>query len=162
MKFLFILIFVASCNFVFSHKYYFGFAEIEYNEINQTIEGTLTFNTEDIEKHLLNEGMEFKDLASCRTFQLQEIETALFKHLKISGNDKSLILKLEAYEVFLDGTSQFYFTSETFKPVSQFNIQFDLLFNIFEEQQNKITLIYRNKKYTEIFLHNNIQKILEL
>jgi hypothetical protein len=59
---------------------------------------------------------------------------------------------LDGFEVMLNGNIQFYLSAKIKQPLNEIKIKFDLLMNKFPEQQNKLTIRYRDKKLTFNYL----------
>ncbi len=157
MKILFLLLILFSTSGLFAHNYYFAFAEVEYNDVSQRIEATLSVSTHDLEKamriqHADNADV-FNDISTVRKGSEEEayIESYLLKHFKISA-DNPCFLKMIGFEVQMNGVTYFYFESTPFKIKQSITFEFDLLMNENELQQNKITFLYRGKSYTRPFL----------
>ena len=136
-----------------AHDFYFAFAEVAYDEITERIQVTVVVTTHDLEKSMLVHGNEIHISAASTSdssvFSL--IEKKLNKGLFfISGNERSM-LKLDGYEPQLNGTTLFYLSCGL-KTQGELLVHFPLLMDVFPEQQNKITWMYRGEKETYIFL----------
>jgi hypothetical protein len=147
----------------FGHEYFFGFSEVEYNDISRKFECTIIVSTHDLELALENEGVETGDLAEISKgdqgfFNVQEY---LNKHFKIWTTDL-VNLNMVGSEVSLNGTTSFYFESDVIEIAPEIKVSFDLLMDIFKQQQNKITLTYRNNRYTRTFLYTERVQSIEL
>lgn len=140
----------------FSHDYYFAFAEVEYNEMNGELQATLIVSTHDLENTLRKKGTIERDLSSYSsdTSALRNIQNELLKGFSIQIGTKTLNLTLEGMEVQLTGLTNFYFSAKEIPSLKTISVKFDLLMDVFAEQQNKLTFIYRNTKNTYVFMSN--------
>lgn len=157
-----------------AHEFYFAYAELAYNEMNQKFEGTLIFTTHDLEKALEPKGsligkLEQSDESSPIRAQLEKY---INQHLHISygcaldSNAFDAVCQtqfiLEGISPALNGTIECYISAPAkllYLPAhlglnysTILNVQFDALFESFSGQQNKLTLIYRNQKETLNFI----------
>jgi len=157
-----------------AHEFYFAYAELAYNELNQKFEGTLLFTTHDLEKALEPKGTLIGKLE--RSDESSPIRTQLEKyinqHLHISygcaldSNAFDVLCRtnftVEGISPALNGTIEcfisapaklLYLPAQLGQPYSTIlQVQFDNLFESFSGQQNKLTLIYRNQKETLNFI----------
>ena len=162
LRFFFIFSFLISSFSASSHEYYFGFAEVEYKSDSKVLEATLILSTHDVESFLFNNGVDVKHLEDASPLLKPEIGEALMKYFSIKSGDEKAIFILEAYEVQLNGVTNFYFTSEKIELTKHLELSFDILFKEFPKQQNKITFIYKNKTYTEMFMPHKAEGKIEL
>lgn len=147
----------------FGHEYFFGFSELEYNDISQKFEATLIVSTHDLERALEIAKVESGDLAKLKagSDELIAVENYLNKYFIVKTNER-VKFNLIGSEVFLNGTANFYFESETIEFNNKLSVKFDLLMDIFKQQQNKITLNYRNKSYTRTFLYTEREQLIAI
>jgi hypothetical protein len=82
-------------------------------------------------------------------------------HFVVEAKEK-IKFNLVGSEVFLNGRTNFYFESESIEIKRELKITFDLLMDVFKQQQNKITLTYRDKKYTRTFLYTDRKHLLTI
>ncbi len=174
-KVLFLLLVIGSSfSQSWAHEFYFAYAELAYNEMNQKFEGTLIFTTHDLEKALEPKGsligkLEQSDESSPIRAQLEKY---INQHLHISygcaldSNAFDAVCQtqfiLEGISPALNGTIECYISAPAkllYLPAhlglnysTILNVQFDALFESFSGQQNKLTLIYRNQKETLNFI----------
>lgn len=174
-KVLFLLLVISSSfSKSWAHEFYFAYAELAYNEMNQKFEGTLLFTTHDLEKALEPKGsligkLEQSDESSPIRAQLEKY---INQHLHISygcaldSNAFDAVCQtqfiLEGISPSLNGTIECYISAPAkllYLPThlglsysTILNVQFDALFESFSGQQNKLTLIYRNQKETLNFI----------
>jgi hypothetical protein len=157
-----------STNF-FAHNSYFAFAEIEYKEKESKIEATLVLTAHDFEEFLKNSNRIRSTLENALSDSVESeiILTEINQHFAISSGiiefaKNQIKLKYDGYQLLLNGNIEFYFSAWNVLPQSAFTIRFDLLMDFFPEQQNKVTLIYRTKKRTCVFLRNTPIQSIEL
>lgn len=150
------IFFIFISSMTFAHDYYFAFAEVEYDEMKGELQATLIVSTHDMENMLRKKGVTERDLSSyCNdTIALRNIQNELLKGFSIQIGTKTLNLTLEGMEVQLTGLTNFYFSAKEVSALESVSIKFDLLMDVFAEQQNKLTFIYRNTKNTYVFLSN--------
>ena len=146
-----------------SHDYFFSFTEMEYNDVTRKFEVTITVSTHDLELAYEKNGDIKLDL---EYFESQSETTILLKdyfknHFRIQTENEKCVLNLIAYESSLNGTTNFYFESESIDITHKLTLRNDILMDQYQQQQNKITLYYRSKSYTNDFLSNEkIQTII--
>ncbi len=172
---LFMLFLVNSKDFK-AHPYFFAFAEVEYNELSQTIEATIIGSAHDVEGVLKEINIISTSLDEARKNKEEyfAINAFLNKHfcihsadsLSLAGLDSALPPQLEfvldGFEVLLNGDVQFYLSTNIVNPTNQFYVKFDLLMDKFPEQQNKLTIRYRNSKRTFNFLTTTKSQFIRL
>jgi len=138
----------------FGHTYFFGFSELEYNEISQKFECTIIASTHDLQRALDQNDVKSGDLTmlSPNSGKFRAVETYLNTHFKVWT--KGLVrFRMIGNEVSMNGTTSFYLESEVTGIDSEVKISFDLLMDSYQQQQNKITLKYRGNNYTKTFLY---------
>lgn len=148
----------------YAHNYYFAFAELEYNELDLTLEATIIASAHDIESIYIANGIISKSLENAKKNKKEyyAINDDLNKHFllsdlrynsKISPESTTQIeFILEGFEVLLNGNVQFYLSAKLKEPLLNFNVTFDLLMERFPDQQNKLTIRFRDKKMTYNYL----------
>lgn len=156
---LLLIISICISGLAFSHDYFFAYAEVEYNDVSQRVEGTITVTTHDLERALEINGILSEELDPKRlnSDEIKKVENFLFEHFNIKFSS-SCILRIVGFESLLNGISNFYFESDPilFEGNAEFN--FDLLMGEFPGQQNKISFIYRNTTKTLTFLPTETNK----
>jgi len=148
---LLILLIVVSPLLSQAHAFYFGFAEVEYNTMTEKLEMTLTVTTHDLERAFEEKGMKIENVVSLSEEDIKNIEEYVQNHLNLINGSNQSDFSLVGNEVFLDGTSNFYFESAPFTLTESLEIRFDVLMDIFPDQQNKLTFYYKDKTYTAAF-----------
>ena len=173
----FILVFILFVSsFTFAHTYYFAFAEVEYNEMNKSLEATIIASAHDVESVLRENDVISKSLDYAKKNKKEYYATNDFlnKHfsvytgdsLSFSTLDSSLPPQLEfvmdGFEVLLNGDVQFYLSAKIQYPINQFYVKFDFLMEKFPEQQNKLTFRFRDKKFTNNYLTTTRIQLIKL
>jgi hypothetical protein len=151
-------------NSSFAHKFYFAFAEIEYNVMQEKIEGTLIFTAHDLSDYLTSEKIISKDLEKLSHDSVSNnlLENGIFKNFIITYKNSNIELKIIDFFLTKNGLIEIYFTSEKIKLSQEIEIQFSTLMDFFPTQQNKITFIENNLKQTSVFLANDYIKTIKL
>jgi len=150
---------------LFAHNFYFAFAEVEYNELNQRLEVSLSGTAHDFEAAILKEyGYTCKwGKATLTSKDTNIIENYINKHLSfhydcMSATSNavetcSTIFHLEGIQFNKDGSFMcFLSTPIQTNSMKNMSAQFDFLMELFPEQQNKLTFIYRDKSHTLSFI----------
>ncbi len=139
---------------LYAHEYYFAFAELELNPFTSRLEGTVMLTKHDFERALNSLGIAVNDLSeelSDSTLQT-EVEHYLNQHLTFNTENYHSAFELEGFESFLNGQLYLYLSSEAPVNPGQFSVHFDLLMETYPDQQNKITLYYKERSYTKAFI----------
>ncbi len=140
-----------------AHDTYFAFAEVEYNDMNGTLEATLTVSTHDLER-LLQE----KELIS-GALSSTPIDSILISHISPLINtsfsfsfpeNQAMLWDIEGIENTLTGTTNIYLSTAVRNITDTFSVRFDLFMDRYPEQQNKMTFIYHENKTTRVFLNS--------
>lgn len=154
--------FMANVNF--AHKYYFGFAEVEYNQMQERLEGTLIFSLHDLEDVLLKKGViEYKfEQLKHDSITMQRISREVFSSFSVYHALQKIQLKLIDFFLTKTGTVELYFNSERVRLANRIEIQFSTLMEEFPEQQNKITFIQQTAKQTAVFLNKETKNELTI
>ena len=163
MRFL-IVIFLSFSSLVRAHDYYFAFAEVDYNDLTEEIHATVIVSTHDLEKMLRSKGIISKDLASYSNNEeaIRSIQTEIQKGFSFRFSGEQRTMEFEGMELLLTGNTQFYFSLKQVKSLERVTVKFDFMMDVFKEQQNKMTLIYRNSKTTFVFLTSQKEQDLIL
>jgi hypothetical protein len=172
---LFVLLLVNSKD-IKAHPYFFAFAEVEYNELSQSLEATIIASAHDLENELKENKIISTALDEARKNNKEyfAINAFLNKHFCIHSVDSlslvtldsalppQLEFNLDGFEVLLNGEVQFYLSAKIAHSTDQFYVKFDLLMDKFPEQQNKLTMRYRNSKNTFNFLTTTKSQFIRL
>lgn len=156
----------------FAHNFYFAYAEVEYNELNQRLELSLSGTAHDFEAALLKEyGYSCKwGKVNLTTKDTNLIENYINKHLRFSYDCKnetstsfencSTTFHLEGIQFNKDGSFMCFLSAPIQSNLMQnLSAQFDFLMETYSEQQNKLTFIYRDKSQTLVFIKPQSQAI---
>lgn len=148
----------------FAHQYYFGFAEVEYNQMDERLEGTLILSAHDLEDALLKQGTitEKFDRLSHDSLTIRKIGEELFNTFHCYEQGREIRLLPVDFFLTKNGLIEFYFQSETVDLGNGLEIEFTTLMNEFPQQQNKITFIQGTQKQTAVFLQENKRRQLEI
>ncbi len=165
MKFIFLFLssFLLSVS-AWSHSYYFGFAEIQYNEINHTLETTIVLSAHDLEDVLMkSKGIE-KSLEFLINDSLAnlEIEKFILNSFELAFDNQKADFHLLGYEISKTGMIQIYLLAENVVLKEKIDITFSTMMDVYEAQQNKLTFIQNNKKQTMVFLQNQKSSVIQL
>lgn len=168
------ILFISS--FSFAHKYYFAFAEVEYNEMNKTLETTIIASAHDVEFVLKENDVISKSLDQAKKNKKEyyAINDFLNKNFCVHAADSLSLIALDSalppqlefvmdgFEVLLNGDVQFYLSAKIQNPVNQFYVKFDFLMDKFTDQQNKLTFRYRDKNITYNFFNTTRLQLIKL
>ena len=148
----------------FAHEFYFAYAELTYNELQNRFEGTIIFTTHDLERAIEPKGSligKFEKLDETSA-ELKVIENYINQHFQITygcaldSNAADIIcmsqFTLEGIVTQLNGTIECYISSSAGGFYNPVQFQFDALMERFPAQQNKLTFTYRNQKETLNFI----------
>ena len=147
-----------------AHPFYFSYTEIEYNEFCNCFEGFISLSSHDFEE-LLNEEKNTKTSISKAmndSLLKKEISEILNSGLSFSAGRQEIRIQLEGYESEMNGLTRFYFKTQPFKNSEEILIEYDLFMEKYKEQQNKLTIIQRDKKVTIDFLIQEKTKLITI
>lgn len=157
MRTLFILFsFSILSSFSNAHNYYFGFAEMQYNALNKTLETTIVLSAHDLDEILMKENKISKHLEhlSQDSSGISIVGNEIQREFSIKADQKTIRFQCIGFEVLKNGLINIYLLAENVAPPKSLEINFSCLMKHFPEQQNKLTFIDGNKKLTEVFLPN--------
>lgn len=160
----FFLIVFSICNslFVLGHESHFGFAEIKYNGQTQTIQATVSLNTEDFERALSRKNNNFPvHISSAEENKLLQLELSdkVLEDFKVNLGKEVCNFELIGIEVTLEGVTHFYYESQKIVFFDTISILFINLVEDYPEQQNKVLVIFGKYKETLIFHRLQTQPI---
>jgi hypothetical protein len=149
--------------FAFSaHKYYISLTKIDYIKEKKTVQVTMRFFIDDVEKTLQSRYNIQLELAT-----KQENEKANFyldkyigQKFKITINQQKRTLNYLGKE-YENDVVFFYLELENIDNIKQIEVQNNMLFEEFEEQENYIKLNINNKKKTFILIKANDKEMLK-
>jgi len=147
-----------------AHPFYFSYTEIEYNEFCNCFEGFISLSSHDFEE-LLNEEKNTKTSISKAmndSLLKKEISEILNSGLSFSAGRQEIRIQLEGYETEMNGLTRFYFKTQPFKNSEEILVEYDLFMEKYKEQQNKLTIIQRDKKVTIDFLIQEKTKLITI
>ncbi|MFK7783642.1 MAG: DUF6702 family protein [Crocinitomicaceae bacterium] len=152
MKITLLILLCGLQSLAFGHDYYFAFAEVEYNDMSQKFEATVSMSAHDLErtfdeKNWSIDALEFPE----KTANFEAITKWVLTQFVISSNEKAINFDVIGCEVELSGMIRFYLESAPVSVSTALNVQFNLLMEEFPEQQNKLTLYYRDQTITKSF-----------
>ena len=162
MKNILLILFCGLQSLAFGHDFFFAFAEMEYNDISQQFEATVSVSSHDLERIFHEKEWSIDDLDSieAKSENFTLISNWLLDQFNMSSNEVAVELSVIGCEIELNGMIHFYLVSAPTELSSDLTIKFDLLMSRFPEQQNKLTLYYRDQTITKSFLQNaSVQKI---
>ena len=154
MKNILLILFCGLQSLAFGHDFFFAFAEVEYNDISQQIEGTISVSSHDLERIFAEKNWSIDALETIeeKNENFTLISTWLLDQFKLSSNNASIDLSVIGCEIELNGMIHFYLESTPIELTHALTVKFDLLMSNFPEQQNKLTFYYRDQTITKSFL----------
>ena len=148
--------------YTFSHDFFFAHAELEYNEMGDRLECTLTFTTHDLEKQWLSLGKSsllFEKLLSDSSIAM-EFSNFISHHFYVDLSDSQKTdFQIDGMESMTNGTTNLYMSLSLNGAIPQ-HIYFDLLMDFYPQQQNKLIFIYRESKSSYVFLPDTRKQAL--
>jgi hypothetical protein len=147
-----------------AHPFYFSYNEIEYNEFCNCFEGFVSLSSHDFEEVLNEEKNTKTSISKAMNDSLlkKEISEILNSGLSFSTNKQEIQFQLEGFETELNGLTRFYFRTEKLSNPEEILVEYDLFMDKHPEQQNKLTLIQRNRKETFNFLIQEKTKLITI
>ena len=149
-------------SFSFAHKYYFGFAEVEYDYFTQRFEATLTVTAHDLELALNKNNTPAGDLEVLDATQSKVIEDYINSKFKISSDGATCIFRLVGHESELSGNVNFYLESSEITLTNNMDVELYILMDTYDQQQNKMTFYYLEKAYTLAFTRGDYKQTIQL
>lgn len=151
-------------SFASAHNYYFGFAEMQYNETNQTLETTVVLSAHDLEEILINNKTISKSLEYLNTdpSAIKAVSDQILKGFEVVINNKKILFESLGFEVTRNGMINIYLLAKNVMIDKELNITFSCLMDYFPEQQNKMTFIRNSKKYTAVFLPHQKSAVINI
>lgn len=160
---LFAVVLAITSAFTF-HAYYVSITEAELDEDSKTFQLTIKFIGHDLEKALLESGVEDlrlgteKEHANANDFILKYID----KRFDILVNDAEIALTFVGKEVANDDFIYCYIESEKVKKLKSLMIENNLLTEVFPQQENMVHLTVNGQKHTLTFNKDNTKHNIEL
>jgi len=149
--------------FAFSaHKYYISLTKVDYIKEKKTVQVTMRFFIDDVEKTLQNRYNIQLELATKQenkkaNFYLEKYIGQKFK-ITINKQERALNYLGKEYE---NDVVFFYLELTNIDSIEQIEVQNNMLFEEFEEQENYIKLNINNKKKTFILIKANDKEMLK-
>lgn len=159
-----IFLLFASVNTASAHNYYFGFAEMQYNETNQTLETTVVLSAHDLEDILLKNGSITTSLEylTSDASAIAAVAKEVLKGFELKIGNKSIAFECLGFDITKNGMINVYLLGKDITLGKELNITFACLMDVFPEQQNKITFIKDSKKYTAVFLPHQKSAVISI
>lgn len=157
MRFLlFTCLLLVSSSFARAHEFYFSYAEIEWNDFEERFEGTVIFTQHDLER-ALSIDLSGEKLGSSDSTVLMNYLNA---HLTINECKWNFV----GHESKLTGEFYLYIVSEkkALQSSAVLKTRYDLLMDIFPEQQNKLEVTIRGKKHHAVYMTHDRSESIEL
>ena len=154
MKNTLLILVLALVPFVSSaHEFFFRFAEMEYNAITERFEMTLIVTTHDLERAMEDQEQKIDNVVSLTESEISNLEAYINQHFVVTCTSVTSHFNYKGNEVYLDGTTQFYFESDPIAVQRQdgIDVYYDLLMERFPDQQNKLTFYFEDRTYTGAF-----------
>ena len=163
MKFWLVILLFFSITQVFSHEFYFSFAEMQYNKELKRYEVSIRATGHDVEDFLKSKGEELPALEECIGNPIAEniLEKYITQFYQVKVNDKAINFTLIGLEVNIKDEVIFYLKSNALEKPKALEITYDLLMDFFPDQQNKLTLFTENGKDYLGFLPHRRTRIYE-
>ena len=143
------------------HKYYISLTKIDYVKENKTVQITMRFFIDDIEKTLNDRFQKSFELATKNELKKTDNYIALYInqkfYIKINDQEQSYDYLGKEYE---NDVVYFYLEIVDIKDISTIEVQNKMLFEEFEEQQNFIKLNINNQHKTFILIKDNDKDLL--
>lgn len=157
---------IFSLSFVFMsfHEYFFGFAELQYNEETHKIEVSIAVTGHDFEQYLEEKEIEIPSLEECvgQKIHLNKIEDEIRNGFQVYDGKDLLRLDLLGMEINNKDQAIFYLSSRELKKPESLVVRFDLLMNYYIKQQNKLTVFNDGKKEFYAFLNTGPERKIDL
>lgn len=159
-----VILFFMSLSFMSLHEYFFGFAELQYNENSQKIEVSVAVTGHDFEEYIEEKGIEIPPLEECvgQKIHLNKIEGEITNGFQIYDGDDQLQMDLLGMDINNKDQATFYLSSRKIKKPGSLVVRFDLLMNYFIKQQNKLTVFKDGKKEFYAFLNTGPERKIDL
>ncbi len=146
------------------HEYFFGFAEMQYNEKTEKIEISVAVTGHDFELYLEKKGVVIPKLEECvnQKIHMNKIEVEIQQGFQVYAGDQQLQLDLLGMEINTKDQAIFYLSTRKMEKPESLVVRFDLLMNYFIKQQNKLTVFKEGKKEFYAFLNTGPERKINL
>lgn len=162
MKITLSFLLILSCLTANAHEYFFGFAELQYNEISQKVEGTLVVTTHDLERYIKDEFDIDEKIEKLDSLQFIRVEHLINEKLHLQFGEINTSFSIIGIESMLNGIANIYIESQTIEITDTISFTFDLLMDLFEQQQNKITFRYRDQEFNLTFISGEKNRTIQI
>ncbi len=163
MKNILLILFCGLQSLAFSHDFYFSFAELEYNDISQRFESTVSVSSHDLERIFYEKGWSIDDLENeSNNANFEAISQWVLNQYTLTIGEQQVDLIIIGCEIELTGLIYFYIESKPIEIGDLISVKFNLLMDEFPEQQNKLTFYYRDQTITKSFLQNAFVQEIKL
>ncbi len=154
MKNSLLIFFCAFQSLAFGHDYFFAFAEVKYDDFSQTFETSISVSAHDLERIFEQKSWSMDELNhfSDDSEDLDSISSWILKEFTINSASNQVDFTLIGCETELNGIVHFYFESKPIEITDSLTVKFNFLMSQFPQQQNKLTLYYRDQTITTTFL----------
>ena len=164
IKIIFISIFLSFSFHSSAHEFYFSFAEVQYNTEEERFEISMEVTGHDLEDYLKHKGIMIPRLEDCvgKPLYLNMIEQEISNGFKISIKDKPINMKIVGIKINNNDQVVIFLTSEKIEKPKSIDIEYDLLMDFFQQQQNKLTLFKPEGKLFVTFLNTRTKRTITL
>jgi hypothetical protein len=135
------------------HPYHFSYAEVEMNMETNRFEATLELTIHDIQENAITKNFNINQLV-IGTKELDDFQLYLNRHFNFKSGNNSFVsfFEIEQIEHNKDGTLVLYMSSDGPKnQLKKLYFTFDLFFETYTNQENKLTFIYNSNKKSYSF-----------
>lgn len=162
---LFIIFLVFSSFKLQAHNYYFAFAEMELNYSTNKLEITFIINNHDIDHWLEKSKYSLIDFENSTIHD--SINTFISNKIKygfnLNSNNKNISIKLIGFDIKSDGNIEFYYESEVIPSnTNQIEVSFNLLMDLYPDQQNKLIFLKEDSKESFVFVKKETKHLISL
>jgi len=163
-SFLILILALFATGFSHSHNYYFGFAEMQYNEVNRTMETTIVLSAHDLEEILLKKSVIGQSLEYLQkdSTSISAVAKEILKDFNVSLDGKALSFEPFGFEITRNGLINIYLLARNVSPGKALEVSFTCLMDVFPDQQNKLTYIKGTEKLTAVFLPAKKSAVLQI
>lgn len=157
MKNSLLILFCVLQSMVFGHDYFFAFAEVKYDDFSQVFETSISASAHDLERIFEEKSWSLDELDNFSTENehFTDISNWILSTFSIRNGSNQVAFTLIGCETELNGMVHFYFESTPIELIGNLVVTFNFLMSEFPQQQNKLTLYYRDQTITTTFLSSS-------
>lgn len=147
------------------HSYFFAFGEMDYNTEEKVYELSISSIAHDFEDHMEKKGINLGHIEHIdkKDTLFASIEEELNKGFIVTPeNGESITFRLLGLEVDLKDNLTFYLRSSVVEPFENAKIDFSLMMETFENQQNKLNYLHNGKRHSLTFIRAKSTRTLSL